>query len=92
MDYKDALNNDIIFGNQYGYSRNQNGFTYVRIGKVINSTPKGMVTMQVESSKCALYNNILEEEKEPANKITIKPNMLFPIFARKKQKLNSLSQ
>ncbi len=77
---KDALNNEIIFGNRYGYSRNQNGFTYVRLGKVINSTPKGMVTMIVDSSKVALYNADLKEEENCTQiKISIKPNMLFPI-------------
>lgn len=77
---KDALNNEIIFGNRYGYSRNQNGFTYVRLGKVINSTPKGMVTMLVDSSKVALYNADLKEEENCTQlKISIKPNMLFPI-------------
>ncbi len=77
---KDALNNEIVFGNRYGYSRNQNGFTYVRLGKVINSTPKGMVTMIVDSSKVALYNADLKEEVTyTQTKISIKPNMLFPI-------------
>lgn len=77
---KDALNNKIIIGNRYGYSRNQNGFTYVRLGKIINSTPKGLVTMLLDSSKVALYNNELEEETNCIQlKISIKPNMLFPI-------------
>jgi len=77
---KDALNNEIIFGNKYGYSRNQNGFTYVRLGLVTNSTPKGMVTMEVYSSKYALYNDELTEDVFLIQrKITIKPNMLFPI-------------
>jgi hypothetical protein len=77
---KDALNKEIVFGNRYGYSRNQNGFTYVRLGKVVNSTPKGMVTMIVDSSKVALYNAELKEEENCTQiKISIKPNMLFPI-------------
>jgi hypothetical protein len=77
---KDALNNEIIFGNRYGYSRNENGFTYVRLGKIINSTPKGLVTMLLDSSKVALYNNELEEDTNCIQlKISIKPNMLFPI-------------
>jgi len=77
---KDALNNEIIFGNRYGYSRNENGFTIVRLGKVVNSTPKGLVTMVLDSSKRALYNNELEEDNYCTQlKISIKPNMLFPI-------------
>jgi len=76
---KDALNKEIVFGNKYGYSRNQNGFTYVRLGVVVNSTLKGLVTMEVTSSKVALYNADLKEENDCAKKITIKPNMLFPI-------------
>lgn len=77
---KDALNNEIIIGNRYGYSRNQNGFTYIRVGIIINETPKGLVTMLVETSKTALYQNDLEDEKNPSKKITIKSNMLFPVF------------
>jgi len=77
---KDALNNEIVFGNRYGYSRNQNGFTYVRLGKIINSTPKGLVTMLLDSSKVALYDDELKEDTNCTQlKISIKPNMLFPI-------------
>ena len=76
---KDALNNEIIIGNKYGYSRNQNGFTYVRIGKIINETPKGLVTMEVEISRYALYQDELKDESDYQNKISIKSNMLFPI-------------
>jgi len=76
---KDALNNEIILGNKYGYSRNKNGFTYVRIGKLIKETPKGLVTMDVQISKYAMYSGHLIDESEAPKKISIKSNMLFPI-------------
>lgn len=74
---KDALGNDIVLGNRYGYSRNQNGFTYVRLGTIIKINAKS-VLMKVEVSKRALYSNDLEPES-CAEKISIKSNMLFPI-------------
>jgi len=76
---KDALGNEIVYNNCYGYSRNQNGITYVRVGKVVNETPKGYVTMEVETSKRALYNDELKEDVLQNKRITIKSNMLFPV-------------
>jgi hypothetical protein len=77
---KDALGNPIVISQRYGYSRNENGFTYVRVGKVTKINEKS-VTMEVEISKRALYNGELEEEKLTNSKISIKSNMLFPVGA-----------
>ena len=75
----DALGNEIIVGNKYGYSRNQNGFTYVRIGDIVKINDKS-VRMKVESSKRQLYDGILENDnRQKAQFINIKSIMLFPV-------------
>lgn len=78
----DALGHDIVLNTYYGYSRNQNGFTHIRVGKVTKLNEKS-VTMDVEIHKTALYDNPLEEDK-CSNKISIKSNMLFPVDMTKK--------
>ena len=80
---KDALGNPIIIGNTYGYSQNQNGVTYVRIGKAIKETNQ-KITLKVEESKTGIYNNELKNNPLQKDHISVKSNMLFPI--NKKQK------
>lgn len=35
----DALGNEIIIGNWYGYSRNDSGFSHTTVGKAVKVTP-----------------------------------------------------
>ena len=75
---KDALGIEIQIGQRYGYSRNENGFTYVRIGTISKLNEK-TVTMDVEVTKRALYSADLEIDLLASKKISIKGNMLFPV-------------
>ena len=75
---KDALGIEIKEGQRYGYSRNENGFTYVRIGTISKINEK-TVTMDVEVTKKALYSADLEIDLMSSKKISIKGNMLFPV-------------
>ena len=75
---KDALGVEIKIGQRYGYSRNENGFTYVRIGTIGKINEK-TVTMDVEITKRALYSADLEIDSTSSKKISIKGNMLFPV-------------
>jgi hypothetical protein len=75
---KDALGIEIQIGQRYGYSRNENGFTYVRIG-IISKINEKTVTMNVEITKKALYSDDLEIDPTSSRKISIKGNMLFPV-------------
>ena len=75
---KDALGIEIKIGQRYGYSRNENGFTYVRIGRISKINEK-TVTMNVEITKRALYSADLEIDLLASKKISIKGNMLFPV-------------
>lgn len=75
---KDALGIEIKTGQRHGYSRNENGFTYVRIGTISKINEK-TVTMDVEITKRALYSADLEVDPTASKKISIKGNMLFPV-------------
>jgi hypothetical protein len=75
---KDALGIEIKIGQRYGYSRNENGFTYVRIGTISKVNDK-TVTMDVEITKKALYSADLQIDNTSGKKISIKGNMLFPV-------------
>lgn len=75
---KDALGIEIKEGQRYGYSRNENGFTYVRIGTISKINEK-TVTMDVEVSKRAVYSGELKIDVVAKKKISIKGNMLFPV-------------
>ena len=77
---KDALGIGIQIGQRYGYSRNENGITYVLIGTISKINEK-TVTMDVEITKRALYSADLETESTSSKKISIKGNMLFPVNA-----------
>lgn len=75
---KDALGIEIQIGQRYGYSRNENGFTYVRIGTISKINQK-TVTMDVEITKRALYSADLVIDSTSSKKISIKGNMIFPV-------------
>ncbi len=64
---KDALGIEIKTGQRYGYSRNENGFTYVRIGTISKINEK-TVTMDVEITKRALYSADLEVDPTSSKK------------------------
>jgi hypothetical protein len=74
----DALGDPIKIGGRYGYSRNESGFSYVRIGKITKINEK-TVTMEVEVSKRSLYSHPFEEEKLDKKSISIRSDMLFPV-------------
>jgi len=75
---KDALGNDIVIGQVYGYSRNSNGFTTSTVGELVRETAKG-VTLKVLRQTRALYDDdpaVLPIEKSTVN---CKASGLFPI-------------
>ena len=76
----DALGNSIEIGKRYGYSRNESGYSYVRIGKITKLNEKS-VTMEVEISKKSLYQHPFEEEKLEKKFVSIRSDMLFPVGA-----------
>lgn len=78
---KDALGNEVIIGNTYGYSRNSNGLTTSTIGVAVRETEKGM-TLRVLRQTRALYED--DPEVLPIEKPTVncKSTGLLPIDPR----------
>lgn len=75
---KDALGNDIIFGNKYGWSNDSNGLTTISIGTAKKQTPKGGITLMNVECKTALY--FREASRSEMNRlVNVKPIKLFPI-------------
>lgn len=77
---KDALGNDIIIGNTYGFSRNKNGVNIIKLGVVTERTPTGFASLKINQSFSSVYNIQPELDKnQHYEKVKIKPFMLFPI-------------
>jgi hypothetical protein len=76
---KDALGNDLIIGQTYGYSRNHNGLTTVKVGKLVKITAK-QVSLEVEQSKGALYNRDVKDQEFTNKTISVHANGLFPVY------------
>lgn len=75
---KDALGNEIILGNTYGYSFSRNGVTSIKIGTAECFTLTDLVTIDVLIHKVSLYNGEAELSNNKT-KISVKPAQLFPI-------------
>jgi hypothetical protein len=77
---KDALGNDVIVGQVYGYSVDNNGNTSTTIGKAVKLTESGKYTLEVISTKSALWMDEAEPNKwRTAKKVSVKPAKLFPV-------------
>ncbi len=76
---KDALGNEMIIGQLYGYSQSSNGFTTVRTGR-LSKVGESLVTLDVEFSGMAVYSNEVKPEVMQKKKINVKSNGLFPIY------------
>jgi hypothetical protein len=78
MEVIDALGNEIVVGNYYGYSKASNGINTIHFGKVVKITPKGLVSIKVEYSKRGAYSGA-EFTSIPDRAISVKPILIFPI-------------
>ncbi len=76
---KDALGNEIIMGQLYGYSQSSNGITTVRTGRLVK-LGESLVTLDVEFSGIAAYSNDIKPQGMAKKKINVKSNGLFPIY------------
>ena len=75
---KDALGNEIVIGNVYGYSCRSNGIATVIVGTAIKICARN-VTLRVTGRGRALYSG--DVKKDPIEKPTasVVSNSLFPI-------------
>lgn len=77
---KDALCNEIVIGQYYGYSKNSNGVTHIKVGKAKKFNEK-TVTLEVVFEKSALYSDDPTDPDFPMerNTISVKGNLIFPV-------------
>lgn len=84
----DALGNELVIGNNYGYTISKNGFQTVIIGELVKIN-KFKVTLNVIEKRKYLYNDLKEEIKTDKPKtVSIYSINLFPVNIKtEKQKL-----
>ncbi len=77
---KDALNNDIVLGQTYGYSQRSNGVVMVTIGEAVKFNEGSSVTLKVLYKGKTLYNNHLKNTDIPkSGKVSVISNTLFKL-------------
>jgi hypothetical protein len=80
MAHKDALGNEIVIGNWYGYSRNDGGRSHVTVGQAIKTTDK---TVRLGNCKVNLwlYGDPCDHYRKLATEVSIRSDMIFPVPA-----------
>jgi hypothetical protein len=76
---KDALGQDIIIGNYYGYSVDSNGVTTTTVGEAVKFTLSGKLTLNVLFSRKALWMHDAENHEHETKSVSVKPSKVFPI-------------
>lgn len=86
VNLKDALGNELVIGNTYGYTLENNGLVEVVIGTLTKFSEKGRASMQVIQTRSAysFYTAETHEEKrfgkQPGDNVGgIKILKLFPV-------------
>lgn len=77
---KDALGNEIIIGNAYGFSRNKSGVNIIKLGVVEGQTNTGFASLKINKEFQSVYDE--QPELVPFStyeKVKVKSFMLFPI-------------
>ena len=75
---EDALGNDIVIGNFYGYSVARNGINTIHFGQAVRITPKGLVSLDVKYTKTGAYE-AADFSATPEKAISVKPILIFPV-------------
>lgn len=81
----DALGNDIVIGNIYGYSNRSNGHVTVVIGTAKNITAKGNITLDIVHRGSAVYQHDIATDTERYKgyhqqpHVSVSSNSLFPL-------------
>jgi len=77
---KDALGNDIIIGNAYGFAKNKSGINTIKLGTVVDQTKTGFASLKIDKAFTSVYNDQPTIDKNQCyEKVKVKPFMLFPI-------------
>ena len=77
----DALGNEIVIGNWYGYSRNEGGFSHATLGKAKSVSEK---TKKVRLEKCIVKRYLygqpsLHRLNSNASEVSMSSTMIFPV-------------
>lgn len=78
IEMKDALGNDIVLGNKYGYTSSAGSTITVVVG-VAEKTTEAKVTLHVESRRNYLYGEPCALWSSPARTSSVHPCHLFPV-------------
>jgi len=76
----DAIGNEIIIGNSYGFSRNKSGVNIIKLGVVVGKTDTGFASLKIKEEFQSVYDE--RPELMPFStyqKVKVKSFMLFPI-------------
>ncbi len=79
MNRKDALGNEIVFGNKYGWSTDSNGITTSSYGVAVKQIEKGGISFKEVTSKRYVYFNESPYEENNGGRANVKPCKIFPI-------------
>lgn len=75
---QDALGNNVIIGNEYGYSQTSNGSVWIVKGTV-EKIEKGRATIANVQERKGIYGNIQNMFRPENRKRSVNTVMLFPI-------------
>lgn len=77
--HPDALGNEIIVGNLYGYSRNDGGWSHVVVGQA-SAVKNGKVRLVGCAVTRFLYGEVSDfrKDEKPAD-VSIRSSMVFPV-------------
>ena len=75
----DAMGNEIVIGQLYGYSRRSNGYVVVVIGEVTKINKESVRLMALHRGKALYQDKIAEDDFHKATHISVSSNTLFPI-------------
>lgn len=77
---KDALGNEIIIGNTYGFARCDNGINTIKLGVVAGASVSGFASLKINNAFSSAYNDQPVLSDNLGNKkVNVKSFMLFPI-------------
>ena len=76
---QDALGNPVEIGKSYGYSSTSRGMAKTTVGVAEKFSKTGQVTLRVTETKHFLYGEQFERSLPEAEKVSIRPYLLFPV-------------
>jgi len=76
---KDALGNEIVFGEWYGYTQSNNGMSHITFGKAVKETPTGMLTLETTEVWGIGYQSSKVYKASTKGKTTVRSLMVFPV-------------